>query len=380
MNTAHPQTWSGTVYVQSIRSWNPKGFGGAIFAGCEVDERGELAPAQRPIVVIAGHKVLRHLDPIEVGQFWRVSGPATEQEITAEHYRIRETAVRAEELAMVRESGQMIIHLLARNRRFPGVGPVKARALWLRFGEDLYDVLDRGDLDPVREVLNDKTARRLLEGWRQHASGRFVAFLAHHGFPPKLGSKVVSFFGADAEERLREDPYRLLSFSGSWREVDSLARSVFTVSRDDPRRLRGAVEEALYRLLAEKHTAATAAMVRREVHKLLQADRLVVTALREARSSGAYLTSQGGRLYHAVGAYVMERRLAERACSLVRNRDPSPTLFLATLTDQGLGHPWCETETPPPPCSSRPSPIKDLGSSSTISKAQNANAWVGHSR
>jgi len=59
-----------------------------------------------------------------------------------------------------------------------------------------------------------------------------------------------------AQQALKKDPYKLLSFSGSWKEVDTLARTRFAVETVDSRRLHAAVEESLYRLLDSNESFA----------------------------------------------------------------------------------------------------------------------------
>ena len=79
-----------------------------------------------------------------------------------------------------RPSGGMIVHLL-KGPLFPDIGPQTAQALWQRFGEELYDVLARGDRTAIADVIGDtKRAREqiqtLIQGWKTfNARRRFTA-------------------------------------------------------------------------------------------------------------------------------------------------------------------------------------------------------------
>ena len=53
--------------------------------------------------------------------------------------------VTTDTVGVVRPAGQLIVELLGGSSLFKGIGPVKAEKLWAFFGEELYDLLDKGD-------------------------------------------------------------------------------------------------------------------------------------------------------------------------------------------------------------------------------------------
>jgi exodeoxyribonuclease V alpha subunit len=84
-----------------------------------------------------------------------------------------------------------------------------------------------------------------------------VAFLDAHGADVRLVSKVLCYWPDRTEEKLRENPYRLLFLVG-WPAVDRIGNSLGICS-DDDRRLVAAVESVTYtRLHAEKDTLVDA--------------------------------------------------------------------------------------------------------------------------
>jgi exodeoxyribonuclease V alpha subunit len=269
------------------------------------------------------------------------SGISTKEVRSGDGYQFAETVVTPTELRMLRHRGQIIVEYLTKSPRFRGIGNRKARELWSRFGDDLYRVLDDGNREALQEVLTPEAASALAEAWKTHVAGRFVSFLQSQRFPARLAGKVLEFYGQDAERKLADDPYRLLAFSGSWSSVNALAQRVYDVAPGDPRRLRAAIEETLYQLLHAKHTAAEPDAIKTKLQSLLAvggnadgARLLAAEALASGLTNGAYIRTDEGR-YQAIGPYIMEREIAERIGTLLREPDPQPSLLLARAsTDQ----------------------------------------------
>ncbi len=306
---------SVTVRVSSVRSQNPRGFGGAIFTGVSVDSTGNTTDANAYVVVRASGKVLAAVR-VERGQWWQVSGPVTDRTVSSNGYTMTERQVEAEEATLARPSGEHLVRFLADNPAFEGIGTVKARRLWEKFGEHLYDLLDAGDSVALCSVLKPEVAVGLVQAWAVQGQSRTLQWLQAQGFDTRLGCKVLSYFGSEAQQRIEEDPYRLLSWCAGWKEVDRLATGRFGVPLDDPRRLQGAVEEACYGLFADGHTAMLSADLMDRVGPLLGKppsgvrwrDQLSA-AISAGLANGSFVQSHHG--LQPLGALVMERQIAQ---------------------------------------------------------------------
>ncbi len=147
-----------------------------------------------------------------------------------------------------------------------------------------------------------------MREWRSLAAADVVRWLDRHGMDPRLGGKIVGYYGSEAVAKLSADPYRLLAFDPRWKRVDRLARTVFGVGEDDPRRLHAAAAEALYRELDRQNTAADAATLLAAVERLLGSGHLARRALNETYADGGFVESGG--MYQARGVYLMERFIA----------------------------------------------------------------------
>lgn len=310
-----------TLRVSSIRSQNPLGFGGCIFTGIPIDDTGVVQDATAYYVVRANSHLLG-TTRVQPGQWWRVAGESVEKVLAVNGYRITEWQIEPRELCLALPSGEHIITLMAESADFQGIGKVKARRLWETFNDALYDILDQGNVAALTSVLSEESARQVIAAWKDYGDTRTMQWLHRHGFDVAVGRKVVAFFGAETPGQIEADPYRLLSFCATWQQVDALAKDEFGISEDDPRRLKGAVEEALYRLFGAGHTCARLSMLMDRLEPILRVTsgnsawrRLVPEVLAHGLSNGSYVVGANHDI-HPIGPLVMEttvaRAVAER--------------------------------------------------------------------
>lgn len=229
------------------------GFGGCIFTAKLIDATGVIQDAVSHFVVKATSKALGGCR-VEPGQWWRVTGEVSKRIIEINGYRLTELQLEATDTVLTRPSGIHIVSYLTDSPVFTGIGIVKARKLWSRFGEELYTHLDAGDTATLTAVLSTESAEQVIKVWAEQGDNRTLQWLQTNGFTIDVGRRVVAVFGRHAAARLGEDPYRLLSFGGSWRLTDALALKHFCITQDDPRRLLAAIEEVCYRAFDTGHT------------------------------------------------------------------------------------------------------------------------------
>lgn len=322
--------FAADVRVLNVRSQGKTG--GAIFSASRIDERGDVVDAASYVVVRVSRESLG-ATKVDRGQWWRVTGQSETRIADVDGYRVEELQVEASSALLLRPSGEHVVAFLADQAVFAGIGTVKARKLWDRFGEQLTTILDDGDLAVLQEVLSEETARTAVAAWAGLESTRSLLWLQQKGFEISLGKRLLEFFGGALRGAIEEDPYRLLSFCARWADVDELARQEFGVMPDDPRRLSGAVEESGYRLFNAGHTVVSGRDLRQSLRHLLSpgagrsAAALVERALALQSKGGAYLTTVAG--IQPIGPHVMER-LVSRAIAL-RASSP-PELLLSEPT------------------------------------------------
>lgn len=316
-----------TLRVSAIRSQNPRGFGGCIFSAKPIDGNGRVEDAGSYFVVKATGSVLGGAR-VEPGQWWKVAGESSRRLLEVNGFQLSETQIEASSAVLLRPSGEHIVSFIASSPAFEGIGEVKARKLWEAFGERLYDYLDDGNVTELSKVLTPASAAQVSTAWAEHGDSRTLQWLQAQGFDLALGRKVLQFFGTETAEKLKEDPYRLLSFCANWRRTDALARSHFGIAEDDPRRLQAAVEEACYRTFAEGHTSVLSARLMDTLQAILGSQtksfrwrNLIPTALSQGLSNGSFVVGHHG--VQPLGALVMEREVAQAVAGRLASQLPA---------------------------------------------------------
>lgn len=321
-----------SLRVTAIRSQNPKGVGGCIFTGRLIDDKGDVLDASSYYVVKASGSLLGTVR-VQVGQWWQVKGKRWQYERVVNGYKITESQIVAGDLNLMQLSGEHIVTFMAESEDFQGIGLVKARKLWDSFHGALYDILDRGDVATLATVLTEESAQQVIGAWALHGDTRTLQWLQKSGFDVAVGRKVIAYFGAEAQDKLEEDPYRLLSFCATWQQVDALARNHFKVAEDDPRRLKGAVEEALYRVFAEGHTVAPMPMLVTRLESVLSGFQwrdLVRDALASGLTNGSYVLGAGDNV-HLIGPLIMETGVARFVADRLLPENNAPLLDSARI-------------------------------------------------
>ncbi len=312
--------------VNTVRAPNPFAKGGAVFTGVELDAEGLRRDAAAHYVVLAPSRLL--LTEVQVGQLWRIEGEPRANTIVVNGFKLTEATIKPTAMELLRPSGEHIVKLLADSPEFEGIGMVKARRLWARFGDELYRILDEGERDRLVQVLPESMADKLIAAWQRWGDTFSLQWLQSKGFPVSLGRKLLDVFGQDTAQKIEDDPYRLISFAGSWDKTDTLALQTFGLAADDPRRYAGAIEEVLYWAFDAGHTYVPRADFKRGLSRLLgdpEPDPLA-QALDDARELGRYV-ERDNRL-HAPGPLVMEQAVAE---AIAARLAPAPLLAPANL-------------------------------------------------
>ena len=139
-----------------------------------------------------------------------------------------------------------------------GVGPSTARLLVQAFGKNTLDVLSEHP-ERLTEVpgIGKKRAAQLAESFReQYAAREAMVFLQSYGVSPSLAVKISKAYGADAQRKIRENPYRLIDdIDGvGFLTADRIALSL-GIPQDSEYRLRSGLKYVLQEAAAgEGHT------------------------------------------------------------------------------------------------------------------------------
>lgn len=126
-----------------------------------------------------------------------------------------------------------------------GIGPVTAKKIVEKFGEDTFDILDN-NLERLKEIegIGDKKIDIIYESYsRQREVKNIMVFLQTYGVTPNQCMKIYKRFGADSIRVVKENPYTLTEeINGiGFKTADKIARSL-GVEANSPFRIQSGIK------------------------------------------------------------------------------------------------------------------------------------------
>jgi len=225
------------------------------------------------------------------GEVWTVAGKR-------EYHPEYGPQIQVTEAALREPTGRLLVDFLARHEAFDGlrIGVTKASALYARFGDQLYDVLEDGNEELLAEVdkLPREIIRPLIEAWQTVThEANVVRWLSGWGCPVGLARKLIDYYGREALDKLHENPYRMLAFI-SFKKCDELAGRI-GMAPHDPRRLAAVVQHLLYQQLEHGHTVTGIDFLKAKIGAFLglAGDRTAEEAITAAQAARVVIVSEG---------------------------------------------------------------------------------------
>jgi len=328
------------VKVLDVRSQNKFG---VIFRGQRITAEGQLLDTHNELVVKAFSSDLAV--PVVLGQWWGVTGKVERRSfINNLGFGMSEDqmVVSPGGATMVMPSGSHIVDYIARNPRFRGIGRITAERLWEKFGGGLLSILDAGDIKILGEIVTAQKAAILANGWREEGLSNSLQWLQAHGIPLKIGRRILDYFGKEVDAKITENPYRLLSFSAGWHEVDAIALQKLHIWRDDPRRLAAAVEEAIYRRFSRGDTLVPRCDLVAGLRSILVGEDcdgdLIAQAIESSRVTGRLLFDSEDNAC-SLGASLLENAVVEGIWSrTTRQSESCPVDQIIKAYERGEGY------------------------------------------
>jgi len=288
---------------------------GVIFRGQRITSNGEILDTHNQLVVRVFQRDLSV--PVMPGQWWNVGGKVvTRRFVNNRGFEMTEHQLEVDQgqYRMIMPSGSHVVDYLTRNPRFRGIGKISAERLWEAFQESLYDILDAGDADRLAEVVKEKKASILVAIWQEEGLASTLQWLHAHDIGLKIGRRVLDYFGKEAANKIEENPYRLLSFSADWQEVDVFARNNLQVEPHDERRLQAAVEETVYRHFSRGNTIVARKDLVAGLRDILKGElhtrELIEKAIEHCRMTGRLLFDHEGNAF-SFGAAILENNVVD---------------------------------------------------------------------
>ena len=130
-----------------------------------------------------------------------------------------------------------------------GIGPIYAKRLIARFGEELFEVIEKtpNSLEQI-EGIGPKRKLKIVSAWSdQFAIREIMLFLHSHGLGTSRAVRIHKTYGAEAIEKIRNNPYLLAKdIRGiGFKTADEVAKKL-GISRDSRYRACAGVEHILH--------------------------------------------------------------------------------------------------------------------------------------
>ena len=164
-----------------------------------------------------------------------------------------------------------------------GVGRATARLLVQEFGARTLDILSEHPerLSEVQGIGKKRAAQLAKSFQEQYGAREAMVFLQSYGVPANMAVKISKFYGSSAQQKIRENPYRLIDdIEGiGFLTADRIALSL-GIPQDSEYRLRAGIKYALQEAAGG------------EGHTYLPRDMMLERASQGLRVSGELLEHQ----------------------------------------------------------------------------------------
>jgi exodeoxyribonuclease V alpha subunit len=223
-----------------------------------------------------------------------------------------------------------------------GIGPVYAKKLVEKFGEQIFDVIERQSarLEEI-EGIGPKRRQRIKEAWaEQKVIRNIMVFLHSNGVSTSRAVRIYKTYGEDAIEKVRGNPYTLAKdiHGIGFKTADQIAQKI-GIPVDSLIRACAGLSHVLMEATGEGHCALPVELLNDEAGKLLLVDGKIVTEALERTLASKDLvkeTIKGQELIFLPHLKRAEEIIAGR----VRSLAGSPSAFPAIDFDKTVV--WCQ--------------------------------------
>lgn len=216
-----------------------------------------------------------------------------------------------------------------------GVGPHYAERLVARFGENVFDVIEResGRLEEI-EGIGPGRRRLIKQAWEEQKSVReIMVFLHAHGVSTSRAVRIHRTYGAEAIAKVTANPYLLArDITGiGFKTADEIAKQL-GVPHDSPLRACAGLEHMLHQHTLSGHCALPREGLIRETAGMIDIDENRTTdALNSLLARGELIAeSIGGEdLIFLPQLQSAEKGIASRLRALAQSPPPYPRIDAA---------------------------------------------------
>jgi len=226
-----------------------------------------------------------------------------------------------------------------------GIGPVYARKLVHKFGENIFDIIENysARLEEV-DGIGPQRRRRIKGAWAEQKVVReIMVFLHSQGVSTSRAVRIYKTYGEKAIEQVRSDPYTLArDIHGiGFATADRIAQNI-GIPHDSILRACAGLDHVLLEATNDGHCALPLDLLKEEAGKLLSVDDKIVAAALE-RNLGRQelvLESIGGQELVFLPSL---KRAEETVARRIRELCASPASYPPIDLDKAVA--WCQQKT-----------------------------------
>ncbi|MFT5873905.1 MAG: exodeoxyribonuclease V alpha subunit [Clostridium sp.] len=153
-----------------------------------------------------------------------------------------------------------------------GIGPVTAKKIVQRFGEDTMNILDN-EIERLKEIdgVGQKKIQLIFESYsKQREVKNIMIFLQTYGVTPSQCVKIYKKYGADSIKVVRDNPYVLTeTIAGvGFKIADKIARSL-GIDKDSPFRIQSGINYVVNEFCAMGNTYMPLEKLHKEAKSIL---------------------------------------------------------------------------------------------------------------
>lgn len=153
-----------------------------------------------------------------------------------------------------------------------GIGPVTAKKIVQRFGEDTMNILDN-EIERLKEIdgVGQKKIELIFESYsKQREVKNIMIFLQTYGVTPSQCVKIYKKYGADSIKVVRDNPYVLTeTIAGvGFKIADKIARSL-GIDKESPFRIQSGINYVVNEFCAMGNTYMPLEKLHKEAKSIL---------------------------------------------------------------------------------------------------------------
>ena len=226
-----------------------------------------------------------------------------------------------------------------------GIGPIYAKKLVDKFGEKIFDVIEKesGRLEEL-DGIGPKRRKRIKDAWaEQKVIREIMVFLHSNGVSTSRAVRIYKTYGEGAIEKVQANPYALAKdiHGIGFKTADQIAQKI-GIPHDSLIRACAGLSHVLLEATGNGHCALPVEFLKDEAGKLLLVDEKIVTAALEKTHADRDLVTEKINDQDLVFLPTL-KRAEEGIAGRIKNLCGMPSAYPPIDFEKAVA--WCQGKT-----------------------------------